>query len=122
MVMNNQRTIAEQSLDLTGMFEAEILCRLVLREWKHPLSENPEYRNHLLEAAADILQSSVSGEALIDDVSPQHMNLIAAMWLSECTALGDESIPSEERSARRQWLGEIQRALPSCFCNPEFLR
>lgn len=34
-------SIAQVSLSFTGISEAEILVTLMLREWKHPLADNP---------------------------------------------------------------------------------
>ncbi len=113
-------SIAQVSLSFTGISEAEILVTLMLREWKHPLADNPEFRNALLESAAEVLRASVSGELLLAELSPDNVNLIAAIWIAENSTLDrDAAISAQERMARRAWLEAVRRGIPSCFCNPD---
>lgn len=120
--MNAHRSIAELSLGMTGMFEAELLTQLMLREWKHPLSQVDDFRNHLLELAAEVLNRSVAGERFVDEIAPAHMNLVSALYIAESMMLSNDSaLPADEERTRRAWLDSIRRSLPSCFCKPELL-
>lgn len=120
--MSSNRSIAELSLSFTGIYEAELLTELMLREWKHPLASDEEFRNHLLESAAEVLTASVAGERLTDEIAPGNINLVVALWIAESMMLdGADAMPSAERSAREAWLGSVRRSVPSCFCNPELL-
>ena len=116
------RSIAKACLQLTGLFEAELLTELILRFWNHPLAEDAEFRSALLEAAAEALRSSVSGERLFDDLEPKNVNFVAALWYAESANIGDQSQSTEPQvELRRKWLDALVRALPSCFCNPDAL-
>lgn len=120
--MAKKRSIAKLSLAMTGAFEAELLLTLMLREWKHPLADDREFAQNLLESAAEILQASVRGEQLVEEHSPEHMNLIAAIYLAESNNVSaDVSIEVIERQNRAEWLTAIRRSLPSCFCDPDLL-
>ena len=117
-----RRSIAKACLRFTGLFEAELLVELLLRYWKHPLADDREFRSALLEAAAEILQASVAGQRLFQDIHPRNVNLVAAIWYAESQATNDrsESKPAE-RKLRKKWLNSVLRAVPSCFCDPELL-
>lgn len=120
--MTPARTIAQMSLALTGMFEAELLIQLMLREWKHPRSNDKEFRNGLLETAAEILQSAVDGASVSPDLAPENVNLVAALCLAESMLLAnDQTIDATENAARSDWLENVRRAVPSCFCDPDLL-
>jgi len=120
--MAKKRSIAKLSLAMTGAFEAELLLSLMLREWKHPLADDRDFQQCLLESAAEILQASVRGEALFEDLAPQHVNLVAAIYLAESTSLAsDISILADERESCIAWLAAIHRSLPSCYCDPDLL-
>jgi hypothetical protein len=94
----------------------------MLAQWKHPLAEDREFSLGLLESAAQILRASVEGERLFQEISPDNVNLIAALWYAEATTLsGDPSIAKEERSSREAWLEALRRTIPSCFCEPDLL-
>ena len=41
--MASRRTIAEASLEFTGLFEVEVLLELMLRFWGHPLADNRKF-------------------------------------------------------------------------------
>jgi len=121
--MNASRSIAELSLSLTGMFEAELLTQLMLREWKHPDAGDDDFRNGLLEAAAEILRSSCAGTRVVEEISPANMNLVAALYIAEATTLNDNAtISNDHRVARRAWLEGVRRSVPSCFCDPDLLQ
>ena|SRR5437773_5170597 len=116
------RSIAKACLQLTGLFEAELLTELILRFWNHPLAEDASFRTSLLEAAAEALRASIGGERLFDDLEPKNVNFVAALWYAESIAVSDENQSLEAQlELRRKWLDTILRALPSCFCNPNTL-
>ena len=120
--MAKKRSIAKQSLRLTGCFEAELLVSLLLAKWQHPLANDNEFSLNLLESAAEVLRASVHGDRLFQEISPTNVNLIAALWYAEATTLSaDPSIPSPERAAREAWLEALRRTIPSCFCEPDLL-
>jgi len=116
------RSIAKACLRLTGLFEAELLTELMLRYWDHPLADDAEYRNALLEATAEVLRASAEGEKLFDDLQPHNVNFVAAMCYAESlTVASPGEISAKERRLRKQWLTKVQKAIPSCFCNPDLL-
>jgi hypothetical protein len=112
-------SIAKKCLDLTGLFEAELLLELMLRYWEHPLASNEQFRQNLLERAAEVLRSSVRGQQLMEDVPPSEMNFVAAVWYAEWSWLLD--LPKNRQGRRRTWLKRLRRAMPSCFCDPKRL-
>jgi hypothetical protein len=94
----------------------------MLRYWHHPWAEDREFRNGLLESAAEALRASVAGEVLMADVLPQDMNLVAAVWYVEWAALADAAEHGTGECQRRQdWLKRVRHAVPSCFCDPHLL-
>jgi hypothetical protein len=116
---------AERSKVICSLFESEVLVWLLLRNWHHPFSEDIDFRNDLLEAAAEVLNTAAAGpkEAIfIEGVPAKDMNLIAAIWYAENISLNDSAIKSPDVSqARYEWLGAVRRALPSCFCPQDHL-
>ena len=108
-------TIAENSLTITGLFEAEVLTELLLWRWDHPLRHDADFRNDLLEDATTALRRAVAGEQLIESVPAKEMNLIAAIhyveWHSISNGEGDPD------GGRQQWLDHVRRSIPSCFCS-----
>jgi hypothetical protein len=103
------------------MFEAELLLELMLRHWQHPLADDAEFRNHLLETATAVLDEAVRGTSLVEGVSPADMNFIAAVYYAELRASEESHNSSELRQVREMWLARVRRCLPSCFCDPGFL-
>jgi hypothetical protein len=94
-------SIAEKSFQITGIFEAELLVELMLRFWDHPFADNREYRQNLLESAAEALRSSMSGIQLHPNLKPDELNLVAAIWVVESTSLQtDRPLSVSESSAR----------------------
>jgi hypothetical protein len=55
-------------LAFSGLYEAELLIELMLRHWQHPLAEDGEFRNNLLEGAADVLRSCVAGQPALEGI------------------------------------------------------
>lgn len=110
-------TTPRQSLNMIGLFEAEVLLELMLRHWQHPLADDSEFRNDLLETAADVLRAALSGEQLIDDLPPANMNLIAALWYAESAQLSSTPATEDAQLTQRiAWMQQVRKALPSCFC------
>jgi hypothetical protein len=113
-------SVAEESLRLTGLFEAEVLLELMLRFWDHPFCNDRAFRNELLERAVEILRLAVSGTSVLADVSAANMNFIAAVWCAELSSVsGPGNAPKVRR--RQRWLDAVRRAVPSCFCDPGLL-
>jgi len=119
MADNEDSTVTE-SLRFTALFEAEVLTRLLLDHWDHPSARSTEYAQELLERAAEILRQSVRGIAFIQNVQPSDMNLIAAVWYVEWSAVTNDA-SSDPNGQRREWLKAIRRTFPSCFCDPNEL-
>ena len=115
------KTVAEKSLDMTSLFEAELFVRLLLGKWNHPLAEDEEFANGLLEGAASALRDACAGQQLMEDLPASDLNFVAAVWYAEqCTVdIGGSDV--EQIDGRRAWLQAIRRSVPSCFCNPNDL-
>lgn len=115
-------SIASRALIFASAFEAEVLVELLFEKWRHPFSTDKNFKNDLLENATAVLEASVRGEKLIEELEPADVNLIAALWYVESTSLQNEPAASAaERDARKAWLDGIRRGLPSCFCDPNDL-
>ena len=114
------QSVAQKSLALCQTFEAELLLELMLRQWNHPLADDSEFRNHLLETATAILDEAVRGTSFIEGVLPADMNLVAALYYAEIRACEESHGAPAERELREKWLTNLRRCLPSCFCDPEF--
>ena len=109
------KSVAQMCLDLTGLFEAEVLVKLMLHRWQHPYVADDEFANGLLENAAQLLRMAVSGEGSPPGIPAESLSLIAAIWWAEQLQLTANSLDLEQR---RKWLDAVRRALPSCFCDP----
>jgi hypothetical protein len=115
-------SFTKKSLEMLGLFEAEVLLELMLRYWKHPLADDEEFRNDLLESAAEVLRASLEGERLIAALPPDQMNLIAAYWYAENSQLPTTRTVDDEILSRRiEWVKQVEKSLPSCFCPPDRL-
>jgi hypothetical protein len=117
-------SIVKDSLRFCSIFEGELLAELMLRYWKHPLADDAEFRNGLIEHAAQALRLSIEGNQLIEGLPPEHMSFIAAIWYAEWAYLQNISsveISESELQQREGWLHKIRRTVPSCFCNPNDL-
>lgn len=121
-MQDEARTNAEQSLSICPLFESELLTELMLRYWDHPLADQADFREQLLEAATDVLRSAVEapmGNVFIQGLPSREMNLVAAIWYVEHCAIEDAQNEGERGIEERlRWLGAVRRALPSCFCDP----
>jgi hypothetical protein len=116
---------AERSRAICSLFESEVLVWLLLRNWDHPFSEDIEFRNGLLETAAEVLNTAAARPQVslfIEGLPATDMNLIAAIWYAENLAIEDSKDETPENyQARLKWLGSVRRALPSCFCPQDHL-
>jgi hypothetical protein len=112
--------VAKKCLDLSGLFEAEVLIELMLRYWQHPLAADRDFRNGLLEGAADVLRACVAGQRVMADLPPKKMNFIAAVWYVEWNALASGA--DDPQGQRQAWLEAVRKSIPSCFCPPDRLR
>lgn len=115
------RSNAEQSLAICSLFESELLVWLLLRYWEHPLVEDAEFRNQLLETATEVLRSAAHGPAdivFIHGLPARDMNFVAAVWYAENQSIDEwATVDPVQREARLKWLATVRRALPSCFCD-----
>ncbi|MEI8019134.1 MAG: hypothetical protein WCH39_13105 [Schlesneria sp.] len=116
------KRIAQVSLDFTGLYESELLTELMLRFWHHPNADDADFRNTVLEIAAEALQASVRGESLVEGVPPDQMNIVCAIWFAEWNRIqNDDDINAEERVAIEKWLNTLRRSVPACFCDQQYL-
>ena len=116
------KRIAKASLNFTGLYESELLVELMLRYWQHPRAAEAEFRNDILEAAAEALRSAVGGEVLIAGLPADQMNLVSAIWCAECNRIAsDGDVSASEKSDVERWLTTVRRSLPACFCDHKYL-
>jgi hypothetical protein len=115
------KSVAEKSLDMTSLFEAELFVRLLLDKWKHPFAEDEDFANGLLEGAANALRDACAGQQLIEGLPASDLNFVAAVCYAEQCAVDIGGPDVEEIDGRRAWLQAIRRSIPSCFCNPRDL-
>ncbi len=116
------KQIAKVSLDFTGLYESELLTELMLRFWNHPNADNADFRNILLETAAEALRAAVAGQQLIEGLPPNEMNLVSAIWFAEWNRIeNDTEVSSDERAAVETWLATLRLSIPACFCDHKYL-
>jgi hypothetical protein len=115
------KSIAEKSLELTGLFEAEVFVLLLLKNWGHPLADDKDFANELLESTSEVLRRAVDGEQFIEGMPAGDLNFVAAVWYAEQCATAQEGAAAENFEARKVWLAAVRRTLPSCFCDPKNL-
>ncbi len=115
------KSIAEKSFQITGLFEAELLVRLMLWRWKHPHADDAEFANGLVEDASNALRVAINGQKLIENIPPTDFNFVAAVWYAEHCALEIAEDDPQTIEARKDWLAAVRRTLPSCFCDPSDL-
>jgi hypothetical protein len=100
------------------LFEAELLTRLMLWRWGHPLADDADAVNDLLESTATVLRKSAQeGERFYDDIHAENMNFVAALCYVEWAAITSDP-PSDHDGRRMAWLNAVRHALPSCFSDP----
>lgn len=121
MQMSRKKNLPKLLFELSGTFEFELLVELLLRYWPHPLADDVEYRNGLIDAAAEVLLESSRGVFLMEAIPPRDMNIVAAVWYAEHTSLQTEPPEDSEKNQRLLWLIQIRKALPSCFCDQSML-
>ncbi len=116
------KSIAKTSLNFTGLYESELLVELMLRYWNHPNANDADFRNGLLETAAETLRAAVAGQPLIEGMPSDQMNLVSAIWIAERARIeNDSDVNTEERAAVEAWLATLHRAVPACFCDQKLL-
>jgi hypothetical protein len=115
------KSIAEKSFEITSLFEAEVFVQLMLWRWRHPLADDQEFANGLLETASSALQDAIQGQELIEGLPPADFNFVAAVWYAESCAVDFHDVNPDTLPARKAWLDAVRRALPSCFCDPSDL-
>jgi hypothetical protein len=110
-------SIAQRCVELASLFEAELLTELMLRFWQHPFADDSDFRSSLLESATEALQQATEGERLLDSLSPENTNFVAALWYVEWVSMraSETEDPSQIHQRREQWLGNVKRSIPSCF-------
>jgi hypothetical protein len=111
--------VAKGCWDFTGLFEADIFVKLMLRDLRHPLAADAWFRNQLLDNTATVLKESLSGETFIEGIHPREMNFVAAVCYVEWAAL--QSGAEDPGGRRARWLEAVARSYPSCFGDPEEL-
>jgi hypothetical protein len=115
-------SVAERSLQFSGLFEVELLVELMLRQWGHPHADDPDFRNDLLETAVEILRAAVAGTSHIEGLKPEKMNLVSAIWCAEVISIDDNQDDEAAVIERRKsWTEAVRRVIPSCFCDPDLL-
>jgi len=115
------KNLAKKSLEFTSLFEAEVFVWLMLKSWHHPLSDDKEFANSLLESASDVLRNASKGQQFIEGLPATDLNFVAAVWYAEYCAVQSEDADADTLDARKTWLAAVRSTLPSCFCNPEDL-
>src|SRR5437899_8204712 len=115
------KNLAKKSLEFTSLFEAEVFVWLMLKAWQHPLADDKEFANWLLESAAEALRDASKGEQLIEGLPATDLNFVAAVWYAESRAVQSEEAAPETLEARKAWLSTVRQTLPSCFCDPDNL-
>ena len=112
-------SLAAKGLILASTYEAELLTELMLRYWQHPLADDKEFRNGLVEDATTHLKRVVNGEKLFDDVPAESTSFVAAVVYAEWAYL--ENGGDDPGGMRRRWIDNVRRTITSCFCHPDDL-
>ena len=115
-----ETSTAGECLRFTSLFEAEVLAQLLLDRWDHPLASARTYASELVEQAREVLQRSGDGAVFIDNLEPEDMNFIAAVWYVEWVAIQNDT-GVDHYVERTNWLNNVRRTFPSCFCDPSDL-
>jgi hypothetical protein len=102
------KNTAEKCLEITSLFEAEVFVRLMLWRWEHPLADDVNFANGLLEDASVVLRDAIGGTSPIEGVPATDLNFIAAVWCAEHNAVelgrADPETTAETIAAREAWL------------------
>lgn len=109
----------DAAIRFCGLYEAELLVELMLRFWNHPNAADRDFRNYLVEAAAELLDRSRQGERFFENIEPRDMNFVAAVWYVESCQVTD--MREADATKRTEWLEEVRRSIPACFCDPDNL-
>src|SRR5262249_49679165 len=106
----------ELCLEFSGLFEAELLTELMLKYWRHPIADDRDFRENLLETAAEALRHAAVGNRLFESLSAENTNLAAAIWFAEWSAVNPpQGADPPHAIQRRQWLESVRDSIPSCF-------
>ena len=116
-----KKNIAQKSLEITGLFEAEVLVWLMLKCFQHPFADNREFVDDLLEDASEALRAASRGQQIIEGMPATSLNLVAAIWYAENCSLEEKQADPTTADARTAWLFAVRRTWPSCFCDPSDL-
>jgi hypothetical protein len=75
------------------------------------------YPNDLLEAATQNLERAADGDRLLESLSGENTNFVAAIWYTEWANMPSSKTedPPELHDRRMKWLEDVRRAIPSCF-------
>lgn len=116
-------SLPEDALRLCQLFEGELLLELMLHHWNHPLAEDADFKNDLIEKATEIIMASIGGERFVEDLPADQMSFVAAVWCAESIGLqaATSEIAKVEFEKREAWLQAVRRAIPSCFCDQDDL-
>ena len=116
-------SVVQTAYTFCSCFEGELLLELMLKYWHHPLCGDADFRNQLLESAAEVLITSMNGQRLFEDIPPEQVNFVAAIYYAESAFARDPDtqFAKEQTEARLLWLENIRRTLPSCFCDQDDL-
>lgn len=94
----------------------------MLRYWNHPNANDADFRNDVLEIAAEALRAAVAGQTLIKGLPPAQMNLVSAIWFTEWNRIeNDADVSHHEKAAVEAWLATLRRSVPACFCDQQYL-
>ena len=115
-----ETSTAAECLRFTSLFEAEVLAQLLLDRWRHPQASGRTFASELVEQAREVLQQSRDGAVFIDNLEPQDMNFIAAVWYVEWLAVQNDA-GIDHYKERVNWLKNVRHTFPSCFCDPSDL-
>jgi len=116
-------SIASDAFRFCGTFESELLVKLMLRQWNHPFAVDAEYSNNLLERAAEQAQAAMSGRSVYEGLPAEQTNFVACLWSAESDAIAADSphMRGDVIDARIEWLEQVRKFLPSCFCSQDRL-
>lgn len=116
-------SIASDAFEFCGTFEAELLVKLMLQQWNHPFAADGEYFNNLLERAAERAQAAMDGQSVYEGLPADQSNFVACLWNAESNGITADSphMRGEVIDARIEWLEQVRRSLPSCFCSQDRL-
>jgi len=117
--MNDELNLPKILYQITGTFEYELLIELLLRNFNHPLADDTEFRNTIIETVAELLNRASKGETF-GNMQASHTNIVYSVWFVESDYVKRQSDPPFKEQ-RLDWLNKIKRSMPSCFCSQDLL-